>query len=241
VFFFPKRELGRRGTPFEFASPVLRTLPELSAVEPDSAPYDEPVTEPTFVTPFSAEPNVSHRRGPSSRRRRGRTRETALPVEPEREDAAITEEFVAPDEAAAQETAPVSPYAGLSKRELAEVSVFGHGLFEEGRIDEARQVFEQLVAAGVEDAFPHTMLGTIYLAAREPDRALALFEAALALDPKDLAARVYRGEIRLHRGSLKQAVADLEQAYREGPEGDPFTERARRLLRKAADGTKRRR
>lgn len=223
VFFFPKRELGRRGTPFEFASPVLRTLPELAAVDPDA----ELVTEPVFVSPF-AEAKKSGGRAPSAS---GRTRTRELPVDP---DEAITEDIPAGVRQAL-------PYAGLSRREIAEVSLFGHGLFEAGRIEEARQVFEQLVAAGAQDAFPHTMLGTIYLAQRDPERALALFETALSIDPRDLAARVYRGEIRLNRGETKQAVADLERARTDGPKGDPFTERARRLLKVADEGRRKRR
>ena len=44
MLFFPKREDGRRKTPYEFSSPLHRTLPELAAVE-------EPATEPFGVMP----------------------------------------------------------------------------------------------------------------------------------------------------------------------------------------------
>ena len=123
----------------------------------------------------------------------------------------------------------------MTRQRAAELAVFGHKLFEEGRHDEARQVFEGLVSAGVEDSFAHTMLGTIYLANKDADRALALFEAALSLDPDDLAARVYRGEIRLAKGDPKRALDDLKRVATKGPKNDPFTDRARRLLRLATN------
>lgn len=221
IFFFPKRDAGRRGTPYEFASPISRTLPELSLLdEPEHA------TEPAFPSPFAeaAEPVPAQKR-------RGRRRTLETRLDP---DEVVT------DEVPVRPEPEPTPYAGLSKREIAEVSLFGHGLFEAGRVDEARQVFEQLVAAGAEDAFAHTMLGTIYLTQKAPDRALALFESALAIDPEDLAARVYRGEIRLNRGEREQALADLTHARDRGAKDDPFTARARRLL-KAAEGRRRRR
>src|SRR4051812_43531087 len=52
----------------------------------------------------------------------------------------------------------------MSRKQIAEVCLFGHHLFEAGRVQEAKVVFEGVVGLGVEDAFPHTMLGTIYLA-----------------------------------------------------------------------------
>ena len=227
VLFFPKREDGRRKTPFEFSSPVHRTLPEIALA-------DEPATEPFFVTPFlgfdeeeltvteaEAEP-VTLPKKKSRRRKTGELRTRRLTAEVAR---AIGWTAVADQK---------SPYEGVSRQRAAELAVFGHKLFEDGRLDEARQVFEGLVAAGVEDAFAHTMLGTIYLAKKDPERALALFEAALAIDPNDLAARVYRGEIRLAKGHPKLALEDLRRVAIKGPKDDPFTDRAKRLLRLAS-------
>jgi len=119
--------------------------------------------------------------------------------------------------------------AGAPK-DLVDLSLQGHRLFEEGHWDEARQVFERLVSSGVTDAFPHSMLGTIYLAQGKLDRALALFEAALALDPKDLAARVYRAELWINSGNTKPALTDLLQIVARGPVTEPFVERAHRLI-----------
>lgn len=128
---------------------------------------------------------------------------------------------------------PPAASGPLSPQQVAEMSLYGHQLFEQGRVAEARVVFEGLVGMQVKDAFPHTMLGTIYLAQGEQQRAMALFDSALELDPGDLAARVYRGEIRLNRGKLRTALEDLERAIENGLGDDPFVERAKRLVRMA--------
>ena len=121
---------------------------------------------------------------------------------------------------------------GLDAHALAEVAVFGHGLYEAGRLNEARVVFEGLVAMDPAEAFPYTVLGAIFLAQHDLHRALALFEAALELDGDDVAALVYRGEIRLRLGQRTRAVQDLKRALAidpDGPEG-AFSIRARSAL-----------
>ncbi|MCC6334707.1 MAG: tetratricopeptide repeat protein [Myxococcales bacterium] len=121
-----------------------------------------------------------------------------------------------------QPVAPVADYGSMMQ--------LGHELFEAGRVNEARVVFEGLLAAGHRDAFCYTMLGTVCLALKDFDRALELFDQALELDPTDLAALVYRAELRLKRKKTAKAVKDLELAVKLGTPDDPFTERAKRLL-----------
>ena len=121
-----------------------------------------------------------------------------------------------------------------TEQAFVDLTRLGHEAFEAGRAEEARVVFESLVKLGRRDPFAHTMLGTILLGAHALDRALEQFEAALEIDPEDLAALVYRGEIRLSRRTGKNAVAraieDLERAVKLGPASDPFVMRARKLL-----------
>lgn len=124
----------------------------------------------------------------------------------------------------------------LGKKQIAEMAQFGHHLFENGRVTEAKAVFEGLVELGVEDAFPHTMLGILFLSEGATDRALALFQAALTLDPRDLAARVYRAEVQLGQGKVRTAVAELETLAASTPADSPFGERARKLLSEAKSG-----
>lgn len=129
---------------------------------------------------------------------------------------------------------PQRKTTGVSREQVVGMSLYGHQLFEEGKLEEARVVFEGLVGMGVEDAYAHTMLGTIFLAQGDQDRALALFEAALGISGRDTAARVYRGEIRLNRGQTRAALEDFQAAIRSADPSDPFVERARRLAELAA-------
>lgn len=124
---------------------------------------------------------------------------------------------------------------GLDTAGLGEIAVLGHRLYEEGRLNEARVVFEGLVALDPPEAFPYTVLGAIFLAQQDLHRALALFEAALELDEGDVAALVYRGEIRLRLGQRSRGLRDLERALEIDPDGpqSPFSQRARLAVEQA--------
>lgn len=121
---------------------------------------------------------------------------------------------------------------------LSEMAALGHELFSRGKVREARVVFEGLVVANPKDSFARTMLGTVHLALQDLDRALECFEAALKVDPSDVAALVYRGEIKLNRKKARAAADDFTRAIAVGAEDDPFVERARRLLRMARKSTR---
>jgi tetratricopeptide (TPR) repeat protein len=117
-----------------------------------------------------------------------------------------------------------------AQRAFAELSRLGHEAFEAGRADDARTIFEALIALGHADPFAHTMLGTVHLGAGRLEEALQAFEGALAIDPDDVVALVYRGEIRLSRRKQAAALEDLERALKLGRTGDPFVARAKKLL-----------
>lgn len=145
----------------------------------------------------------------------------------------VTEEIVAPGDRRPSKKGrrtltdeTVEPAA----RAFSDLARLGHEAFEAGRIEEARVVFESLVGLGRREPFAHTMLGTILLSVQALDAALAQFEAALALDPDELAALVYRGEIRLARRKTADAVEDLARAVKLGSASDPFVQRAKKLL-----------
>lgn len=131
-----------------------------------------------------------------------------------------------------RETMPrtVTPTAPDTAGELL---ALGHRLFEKGKVHESKKVFEGLALSLPNDAFIQTMLGAVCLSLSELPKAHEHFEKALTLDPGDIAARVYRGELRLHRRKLRSAVEDFDYAIAHGAANDPFVERARRLLKMA--------
>jgi tetratricopeptide (TPR) repeat protein len=120
---------------------------------------------------------------------------------------------------------------GLTAAELGEVAVYGHHHYETGRLAGAQRIFEGLVVAGPDEAFPHIVLGAIYLSQEKVSLALAQFEAALRLEPASVAALVYRGEIRLRRSQDAKAIADLEKALALASDPkDPLVARAKSAL-----------
>ncbi|MGA9521012.1 MAG: tetratricopeptide repeat protein [Myxococcaceae bacterium] len=221
VIYFPKRTRDSRRPTRETPAPEPRETLEFRPEIPEGEPVTEKVEAP-----------VKNRRAPATARNgKGKRRRPSLELDT---DPALRY-HVQKLEEMLDSGSPAERLRGLSRRELAEIAMFGHQLFEAGRLEEARVVFEGLVGLDLEDAFPHTMLGTVFLALGAQDRAMALFEAALSIDPADLAARVYRAEIRINQGKLQPAKQDLERALRDGPVDDPFVERAHRLKKILSD------
>lgn len=218
VYVFPKKAKGPGPS-----STAPRRPTQTQPLPSEGWDENDLVTEPYFIPEGASKPRVTppwpRTPTPSAVPRRGREKKRRSPAK-RRSKGALPSVTGAPKAA---------------RESVAERSVYGHRLFEEGKVEEARRVFEKLVALDVADPFPHSMLGTIYLALGEPERALALFQACLAIDPNDLAALTYRGEIRLNRGKLKPALGDLNRAVELGAADDPFVLRARRLLRLAHD------
>lgn len=156
-----------------------------------------------------------------------------LPREKTREKSAARRRTLSKEMALPESTAAQVATRTRTPQEVADLAVLGHQLFEAGRLQESKVIFEGLVATGSREAFPFAMLGTIYLALEETGKALEHFESALKIDRDDLASLVYRGEIRLAKGKFKSAMEDLKHAIGLAGDGDPFVERARRLLKLA--------
>ncbi len=96
-----------------------------------------------------------------------------------------------------------------------------------GRFDEARGLYERVIAASPDSAFLRVELGRVELGRGDPDRARALAQEAMALDPSDPAAFILDGELYLAAGDLAAAAASFGHAYRL----DPNEGTARRLDR----------
>ncbi len=134
-----------------------------------------------------------------------------------------------------------TPDPGQQAQARFDMAALGHELFSRGKIAEAKVIFEGLAADAVRfaDGFVFTMLGTIHLAQNELEKAATRFEEALKIDENDLAALVYRAEIRLQKRRVRQAVEDLQRALELGSPEEPFVDRAKRLLQLAKRTVKR--
>jgi len=120
--------------------------------------------------------------------------------------------------------------SAVSGAEMLEMAVIGYSMYEQGRYDDARVIFDALCALDPREAYYRTALGAVYLARENLEKAEALFQEAIRLNPKEIAAFVNRGEVYLRQGKILEAARDFKRAVDLDPENrDPLTRRARLL------------
>lgn len=120
--------------------------------------------------------------------------------------------------------------------EMLEMAVLGFQMFEQGRYDKARVIFQGLAAMDPKEAYYRTALGAVCLAEDQLDEALALFDAAIALNDQEIASFVNRGEVHLRQGKIVEAAHDFKRAVDLDPQNkDPLSQRARALAAAALE------
>ncbi len=135
---------------------------------------------------------------------------------------------------------------GLSAEDLYGIADMGYDLLEEGKVDEARKVFEGLNVYNPFDPYFHSILGSIYQRLGESDMALRHYESAVELYPEDVNSWTNAGEIMLEKSAelmqaektreaaetlFKEAIHCLDQSIKLDPEGEnPSSLRARALV-----------
>ncbi|MCI0415217.1 tetratricopeptide repeat protein [bacterium] len=125
---------------------------------------------------------------------------------------------------------------GLSGAQMASVLECGHNFFSEGRLEEARKIFEGLAVLDPNHPYIHTMLGAVYQRMEQYDTALIRYTLALKLYPHDIYALTNRAEIYLMLGKFPEAAADLKQVLElDSQKKNPAASRARMLSVMAAE------
>jgi Flp pilus assembly protein TadD len=120
---------------------------------------------------------------------------------------------------------------GMTTERARAIAQMGCELAAAGRLEEARTLFEGLVASNPKDASSQAALGTVYQKLGREGDALGAYSQAIAQDPKDTVALGNRGELRLRAGD-KDGLADLVRAVEADPEGETAAgRRARGLVR----------
>jgi type III secretion system low calcium response chaperone LcrH/SycD len=100
---------------------------------------------------------------------------------------------------------------GYTDDELYAIAKTAYFFFYQGRIAEARTLFQGLYAINPADAYFAKALGVVEMAAGNPQGALAAYDVALKLDARDAQAYVGRAEVRLSLGQKAQALEDLRR------------------------------
>lgn len=119
---------------------------------------------------------------------------------------------------------------GYSDEELYAVAKTAYFFYYQGRIAEARTLFQGLYAVDPVNPYFAKALGVIELAAGNPQGALAAYDVAIKLAPDDPASYVGRAEVRLSLNQRPQAQEDLRRATTLGEPEDPHRRKAEAML-----------
>jgi type III secretion system low calcium response chaperone LcrH/SycD len=115
---------------------------------------------------------------------------------------------------------------GYSNDELYTIAKTAYFFFYQGRVAEARTLFQGLYAINPTDVYFAKALGVVEMAAGNGQGALAAFDVAAKLAPQDPAVYVGRAEVKLALGQKAQALEDLRRAAAMTPVDDPVVRKA---------------
>lgn len=119
---------------------------------------------------------------------------------------------------------------GYTDEELYSIARMGYFFFYQGKVDQARTVFQGLYAVNPTDAYFAKALGVVEMAANNPAGALAAYDVALKIAPQDPAAYAGRAEVRLAQGQKAPAIDDLRRAQQLLPDGNPLKDKVSAML-----------
>lgn len=124
----------------------------------------------------------------------------------------------------------------MDAKQMASLLVTGHNFFSQGRIEEARLIFEGLSLLDPRNAYVNCILGAIYQQMGKYDQSVFRYTLALEIFPKDIQALTNRGEIYLKVGKFRDAAHDLKAAIDLDPgKAHPAANRARLLASMAVE------
>jgi tetratricopeptide (TPR) repeat protein len=124
----------------------------------------------------------------------------------------------------------------VSGPEMLELAVIGFSMYEQGKYEEAKVIFEGLIALDSKEGYYYTALGAVHLAQENLETAERCFNAAIELNDKEIASFVNRGEVYLRQGKILEAAHDFKKAVELDPENkDPLSHRARILAAAALE------
>ena len=121
---------------------------------------------------------------------------------------------------------------GMTFEEAKAIAAVGCDLAAAGRLDDARIIFEGLVAGNPKDSAARAALGTVYQKLGRTADAITEYTAALDQDAKNPVALANRGELRLKAGD-RAGFQDLAKAVEADPYGETAAGRRAKGLVKA--------
>lgn len=119
---------------------------------------------------------------------------------------------------------------GYSDEELYAIARTAYFFYFQGKLEEARKLFQGLYAVNPLDAYFAKALGVVELASGNAQGALAAYDVAVKLAPEDPGAYVGRAEVRLSLGQKSGAADDLRKAEQVAAAGDPIKPKISAML-----------
>lgn len=106
----------------------------------------------------------------------------------------------------------------------------GHLFYTQGKIEEAKKIFEGLFVLDQTNPYVHAILGSIHQKQRLYPAAVMHYSHAIRLFPGDIESLTNRGEIFMQHGRFKEAASDFKNAIELDPQQQsPAANRARLL------------
>lgn len=119
---------------------------------------------------------------------------------------------------------------GYTNEELYSIARTGYYFYYQGKVNEARTVFQGLYAINPMDPYFAKALGVVEMAAGNPAGAVAAYDVALKIAPQDAGAYLGRAEVKLLQGQKAQAVEDLKRAQQYSKPESPENTKVSALL-----------
>ena len=101
---------------------------------------------------------------------------------------------------------------GYTDEELYLIAQHGYTLFLNGKVKDAKVIFEGLVAIDPRNDYYYRALGVVYHRQGDVERAIRQFTHAVTVAPESPAAYVNRAEVHIARRDYEAAHADLSAA-----------------------------
>jgi tetratricopeptide (TPR) repeat protein len=122
-------------------------------------------------------------------------------------------------------------FIGLMPNQLYRIARVGYQLLNSGKLEEAKKVYQGLVAADPYNSVFHCHLAAVHHRLGESLEALAEYTEALRFNLANSEALAGRGEIYLNQGRFEEGIKDLTEALKLDPQGERATTiRVRSLL-----------
>jgi tetratricopeptide (TPR) repeat protein len=120
---------------------------------------------------------------------------------------------------------------GYTDDELYAIAHTGYFFLMQGKNDEARTLFEGLVAIDPRNDYYYRALGVIFHKLGDADRAIKQFGYAIRVNPRNPAAYINRAEVYITQARNPEAAQDLQRAVQScGPRDVALSRKAKALL-----------